>query len=207
MLGSILMADCAQNNPKNATSNSDDVATSRVVLPYKDPDGYAVLSAWIRTYVRGGSEPLVIEQEAGASSLKERVPSYSREPANHVPPSCFPKRIRSEFQEAFSDYGEQNSYDWLFERSIGSKRVGYALVPASGLLPGWGAGGENPPGDTRIPRYIVFSAVGFDSHHTRAVLFVAGRYRLGGAYSYYLFRKDGASWRAVQPPCLGLIVE
>jgi hypothetical protein len=205
---SLLLAVSAQQNPKDAYADGT-LAISRVALPYKDPDGYGVLSAWIRTYVGRGSEPLVVQQEVGASYLTGWVqtPGDSPEPSNNVPSSCFSKRLRSEFEAAFRDYAEQNSRDWLLERSIVTKGLAYSLVPTSALLPGWGAGGQNPLGDDRIARYTVFSAVGFDSHRTRAVLFVANRYRLGGGCEYFLFRRSGSTWRAVKPPCVHDIVE
>jgi hypothetical protein len=208
ILSSFLLTVTAQKHPGDPSAD-DRLAASRVALPFEDADGYAVMSAWIEAYVRDGSGPLVIQQEVGASYLKGWVqaPGDSTEPPNHVPLSCFSKRLRSEFEEAIRNYAEQNAHDWLLERSIVSKRLAYSLVPASGLLPGWGTGGQNPPGDSRIAGYTVFSAVGFDSHRKRAVLFVANRYRLGGGCSYFLFRRSGSIWRAVKPPCVSSIAE
>lgn len=168
----------------------------RLVLPYEDADGYSVLGAFIDDYFRLFTEPVVIQQEAGA---------LSPEPPPAIPEHCF-GRVRSEFTEAISDYTTQNAARWLLQPFFGHSRVGYTLVPSAKLVPGWGGGDSNAPGDTRLRTYTIVSAVGFDSHHRRAVLSVSQHYELEGNRLYLLLRKTDATWHTVKT-CSGLIVE
>jgi hypothetical protein len=160
-------------------------AYPRLVLPYEDVDGYAVLSTWIATNFRGRGGSLVIQQEAGAGTP---------EPPPPVIEACLPSSIRAEFGEAFSDYTRQNAENWLLQPYIQQKAVSYTLVPASALMPGWAGGNWNAPYDTWRARYITFSIVGFDSHRSGAVLFATQLEQSGTGRAYYLFRRKGASW-------------
>jgi len=166
-------------------------AAPRPILPYADADGYAVCTAWINSYFRKGNWFLAIQQEAGASSPERPF---------EMPVSILPRRIQSEFGQAFLDYSNQNAERWLLGPFIEPTHARYTLVPASGLFQGWGDSGPNAPGDNRRPKYAVLSAVGFDTRRSRAVLFVAMHYGLDTNFSFFLFRKDSAVWRLGHRP-------
>jgi hypothetical protein len=174
------------------------LAVPGLVLPYEDADGYAVLSAWITASFPVKSGIVVIQREAGTSSP---------EPPRSIPRSCFSSNIRSEFGEAFSDYSEKNAVGWLFRPSSRPKLARYTLAPASDLISGWSHGEPDGSGDARRREYAVVSAVGFDSHRRRAVLFVSQHYQTGGYFGHLLFRKNGASWQLAKTPICGGFIE
>lgn len=151
-----------------------------LIFPYKEPEGYAVLSMWAATEHSWPDDLSLCGENLPCSSLSKgfRIGAKTLADPQYTTGlgTCYPAPIRAEFDDAFRDFAAKSAHPWILEPAR-------SLVIERGRL---------SPGD-----YVV-SPVGFNADHTRALMFSS---QIEGRMQFVLLRKEKGSWRIDPPYC------